>query len=724
MKKKKINIPLMGVLILISLVVLNSQGVFDNLKFAATSSPVVDSGETTPEFVCPSGASYCQVRGVMECNYKKEGEDIITFRTNVPSKLEYNKHSDISNYCCKYTVPDIAGNFHCIKTCQTSEGTHYWIAIPYLLNGNNAIKSSELHMYCVTGFTGGSRNNELITPLLYNTRAYVYNSALYIETGNSNDVLRRYEFCDIEETTELRIRESIPNYFDKELTGGNQTIYSCSGNFIIEDKNSDIISTKQLFYSSNTNPDDDKTGWININEKETAKISGGDNNYIEYKVIQSIETCIKDVCENDLGYRKCENSVHTDFVSCDTSKGEKCIDTSSDAICEIPFSKKDIFIVDKNGNKKSGFTSNESVYVKLDIQSNKVSSGNIILKVFKGSEEVHSEDILDVKFNTGKSLLVSIPNPKEIGNYYVKVEISFNSYTIKIGENQEYPFRISVPIFLSMRLPYSEKTGTTLYTNDIVYIDLQATDENGFPTEVSEVVLKLKLNGQESPTPNYVYPLPDEGLYRFKYTFLESGIIESTAKLIKYGVESNEETRTSEVKNPKIITTLTNIGLLRSIKPGVQTITFETKDSYGDYVETNNIVKIIPPGASTGRGDIDISSQVEGSNGIYSVDYNFEQRGGYKISILSSAESYPIGDKPESGSIDVSPVNIPDECQTSLDCSSGKICIDGKCVQKDQPILLYIIFIISAIAIFILIIVIIKLSRKKKGTDVFIGGGL
>jgi hypothetical protein len=68
--------------------------------------------------------------------------------------------------------------------------------------------------------------------------------------------------------------------------------------------------------------------------------------------------------------------------------------------------------------------------------------------------------------------------------------------------------------------------------------------------------------------------------------------------------------------------------------------------------------------------------------------------------------------------------SVVKECVQTIDCEEkrgiGYRCIDGKCVKKDDPMILYIIIIGVAI-ILIIVAIIIWVSRKKRN-DVNIGG--
>ena len=670
------------ILIFLALALFIYAGGLKNIKFFTTT--ITDSGISPSPYICPIGADGCDVRGVIKCNIpKKEGK--VIFRTNAQSSDDYNEI-----------------------------GT--WIAINAIPSGKELVETSDLKGYCRSSSTTSyAQPTNRITP--HNNRIMVWNSRLYIETPSS---IRLYTLCDNADLTPESKEPYSSN--NQEIISGSTNLYSCSGEFRIID-NGNIINSEQIIYSDSV-PGESKSSFYSLESGQKAEIIGGDENNIEYRVLEIKEECVKSICNpSRTGYFECINGKLSDKVTlCNQEAGEQCFDGSDGAECRIPFNKIDVTFLDSNKNQKSGFTSSEDIFLKIIISSEKISSGNLLIKVFEGENQIGSPiPVSNVQFD-GKPLIIQLPNPSISGNYYVTLDISYLDNSITIGKDEKYNFRIAAPIILSMPLPYSPKTGTALYTTYPVYLDLKTTDANGNPVDVSSIDLKVKLNGVLIPNPDYVTPLPEPGLYRFIYEFKEPGLLEVRAKVNRFGVESNEVMFNQEIKRPFIITKFLNIGMLRSIPPSIQRVKFETRDSLGNLIDTNNIVKIIPPGASVGSGDIDVSNSVNRESiGTYYFDYNFDKVGGYSIRIISSAEGFEVGNIADSGAINVNPGNIPDECSTSEDCNLGEICIDGKCKTRDRPLLIYLI--IGGMVVFIIVLTII-IFRLRKKQSVKLPGGL
>jgi hypothetical protein len=164
------------------------------------------------------------------------------------------------------------------------------------------------------------------------------------------------------------------------------------------------------------------------------------------------------------------------------------------------------------------------------------------------------------------------------------------------------------------------------------------------------------------------------------------------------------------------------MGELISNVPGSLTITFETLDYAGEYLDTQNEVKIIPSGASVGRDDIIVTNLVQRkSKGKYEFTYNFD-RGTYIIEIKSTSNLYSIETSLKSPSIFIEEGNTPPECTESTQCDAGRICLNNKCVEKDPPFGLY--FGIGAISIFVIILLIIIINLMRKSRNINLGGGL
>jgi len=681
MKKRKNILLFMGIIIgvVLGLYLLNYFGAFNKIPFLSVStslgSEVVDQGQS-PIYTCPIGVSYCRVKGIIECNNYKGGNPAIVFRGNsvygkqgYPIAFAIPETTNLKSYI--YDGKQISNNI-----CDTGSST-------YLYSVENPF--AQIHW----------RNNELI--ICYQSSGDMYARAY--EPGGNADLTQG--LLSGESCNENKIR------CEGEIGG-----YSCLGDFLINNVKKDSLS-----YSSISTPGTRETSWFNINVGDKAEVLGGDSSYTKYEAIKEYQICFDNICSSDEGYVECIDNKLGDFIACEGVY--KC----SNGKCVPPIDSVDIKIKDESGKEKLGFILDENINIFVKIVSG-FSTMNVKLQLRDGSIEgdvIYEESKL---LGIGELKKFEVSGISEIGTYYVVLEIDVGlTEKVYYGKetDEKNSFRVSPSVVLTATLPYSPTTGTNLFTNSPVYIDLRAKDENNYPIQITDYNIDVKLNGQSISDAGYVQPLPEPGLYRFIYSFLDSGLMTVTATIEKFGVESKPVSFESEIKDLKVITTFTNIGLFRSISPSTQKIKFETKNPFNDYIDTSNIVKIIPPGASTGVGDIDVSSSVIRTDiGKYEFSHNFDKIGGYQINIQSTALGYPVGDQPASGTLTVNPGGDPDECVTSADCLTNEICVNGKCDPINPPYYLYMILIGIIILLIILIFVIIKL-RKKKSSEVDIG---
>lgn len=684
MKKKNKNI-LLGIGIILGIIVsiyfLNYFGVFSKLPFfsvsTSTGSEIVDQGQS-PSYNCPIGVSYCRVKGVMDCNLIKAGSPKVIARTD---------NSDFSDG---------------------------WIAI---YNEN----SQSLQSYCDGGSissTSISKSDPINLP--FGVIGYLsygpFNpcrdtKCIYIVNTKYSDQNHYFEFepksCGADLTPTPKY-----NCQNQEKCEGEISGYSCSGDFLVNDAIKDSLS-----YSSTSTPGTRETSWFKINVGDSAEFLGGDSSYTKYEAIKEYQICFENFCQGEEGYIECVNNKPGEFIPC--TGVYKC----SNGKCVPPIDSIDITIKDGSGKEKAGFILDEDINIFVKIVSG-FTSMNVKMQLREGSVDGNVVYEQSKLLGIGELKKFEVSGISEVGTYYVILEIDVGlTEKVYYGRETEEKksFRVSPSVVLSAPLPYSPTTGTNLFTDSPVYIDLKARDENNNPVQITNYNIDVKLNGQSIQDAGYVQPLPEPGLYRFVYAFASPGLMTVTASIEKFGVWSKPISYESEIKNLRVITTFTNIGLFRSISPSTQTIKFETKNPFNDYIDTTNIVKVIPPGASTGAGDIDVSSSVQKVGmGKYEFSHNFDKIGGYQITIQSTAPGYPVGDQPASGTLTVIPGGEPDECVTSEDCSTNEACVNGKCQPINPPYYLYMFIIGSVILVIILIFVIIKL-RKKKSSEVNIG---
>jgi len=178
-----------------------------------TNDPNLPYTEKTnaASYTC-TGADECIVWGSMDVT-QSQVYDTVVFRTNAKDingyNIDYQGEYNYGETCGikKFSNGQSAPSPSC--TCDTWDVQHNclhqivnshleyektWIAIRGLIQNNQFISTSDLHVYVYYSSTGGSRTTQINIPTLYETRLYIYNSVIYVEIGNT---LRKYVLDDV-----------------------------------------------------------------------------------------------------------------------------------------------------------------------------------------------------------------------------------------------------------------------------------------------------------------------------------------------------------------------------------------------------------------------------------------------------------------------------------------------------------------------------------------------
>jgi len=697
MGKKKVNLTwiIVSVILIATFLILWQTGALSKSKALAigdvpTGCNVGGSGTTANEFICPS---VCDVNGWDECITQTGEIPIVIFRTNANSLEDYNTRSTLK-----------------------------WIAINGIVTGSKFTKTSELHLYCVTSISGGSKISEIILDNnqapAFNTRLYAYNGNLYVSTWAGREVLRMYELCDDKIGSDIykvaTSLQSVPAYKTTERFGGSSNPFQCSKSWKIE--NNGIKSSGTASYSSIA------TGKF---ETGTKRLSKNDtfifNGKINYAIIDITNACAIDTC-NDVktGIIKCVKDSKgcpvksTSINFCNV--GEDCIETSSGAICQAPF---------ETSIELGGFNTKEDIVFDYSVRSDRVGSVQITFKLVKSgtTSAIQIQGPTSISLPTTKTITFS--NPGLTGEYQIVIEKSYNSISVT---PEIYNFNIGNPLETNVKLPLGELTGSQIITNSPFYVDVGVSENGILIPDLVKVYATATLTKPDGSIVDLTEPIPvkKNDYLRYYFTLDQPGRFKLVAKAEKFGVFSNEESTSAEVINPKITIQFTNLAQIGNTKPGIKTIKFETKDAFDEYFNPDSlIVKITPSGASTGLGDIDVSNQITTTNlGKHELVYNFAE-GSYRIYIKASKSGYPGFTEVTSNNFQIAETGTVKECGNSDDCPSGYICDEsGQCIKKEPPITLYIIITASIILIIVFVFIIIRLSKKPKKTEISLGGGL
>lgn len=701
MKKNK-PIKIIGIIVLIVLgfYILHASGVLDKitggaLPFALTSidCPVgVLCHNSSSPFICETGiVSRCNVRGYMECNVQQPAQPKVYFRTNALSSVDYDKPTN-------------------------------WIAINGVPTGNTFTQTESLFGYCyTTSSTSASGTFIMNTPT--NNRIGVYNSKITILTDNG---YRYYEPCTnaVIDVTPIE-PYSLSTNPKQELTSGAVNNFYCTSTLTYKDVNGITKNSEQLIWN---NPTTGGTApgpieW-SIYPGESIELTGsGSKHYLSYSNQKEYESCDGKTqkCKADgSGFYGCidDEVDYTDFTTCNI--GETC----SAYFCTIPFSYREASLA------KTGYTLNEDILLMTKFISTSVSSGNVIINTYKfgGTSPIYTKTISNYDFRTSSQqpIYTSLVNPNEQGSYYITVNLVYNGETVPIIKSEDnVQFRIAPEISCSLNLKSIDRS--ELLVNQPIIIELN-TYQGGFGSDMDIIAFNgTTLNNNPflidktsciSGTSGNAYT------YTCQATSSIKGSLDVKATVTKSQV-SNTCSYSKTINEPKISVTWKDTNFICAL-PGTKTFYIESKDPFGNYIDTTNTLMVIEPSTTK---PVNRSSLITRTDiGKYKFDYPLASPLGgtgsalsYKFDITGYSDTYKISSAPISGTLEVRNDCSPSECISNTDCQSkygtNWICKNGTCQEGIRPDWLFYVIIIGGILIGIIIIIIIIYYIKNKKSD-------
>jgi len=528
----------------------------------------------------------------------------------------------------------------------------------------------------------------------------------------------------------------------QELTeGGMSDIYRCNGYFETYRKVNNVETiiekdyTPSFLYSSTIPGTKSTVKTFNLNANEYAKCSSDLGTihlmYDEFKIETSCTPGADSICVSNNAYQNCVNGIAdpTSTTNCDVDSGEVC--DSYTGKCALPFTKKEIILSDEYGVEKSGFTREESIYVKTKLVSSVINSGIVKILVYRYQELSPIQTLVldNYNFNLEQTVSTKITNPLE-GRYYVRVFVTSNEKTFQVGEDKE--FRISIPIECTLYLKSS--TGSSKILAGVpAYLELNAFATGAKPelekiTFISTFRNNVFIINSEGYEGNPIESTRDDGsqvvTYKYPLIFDTSGTFDVSGIVEMNGVQSKACTITNRLIESLSIKTTLHIG---SCVPYGETreILFEVKNNYGEYVDATNTLKVTEPGSVQ---EVDIDDSIEKiSTGQYKFSYTFNKKGGYKFYLVSTSPEYSLSSSPITGTPESN-----ENCQIS-ECSSNQYCIEkydenyicsgGICVTgNNSNLVLYLIIGLSILIVIVIIFIIIVYSRRKNSPNIGIGG--
>ena len=653
---------IVGMIILIAIVILIRFLILPEIKTTqfntiVDSCNIIGSGTVQGFFSCP--ANLCQVYGFKTCNTLVEGKRVI-FRTNSISKDDYS----------------IQGK---------------WISINGIPSGKSLLISDSLFGFCRTSTILSGPGTILERYTSHNNRMSVYNSKLFIETQGK---WVQYDSCS---SADLTLTPKDPYSSNNQEIYSGLNLYSCQTPAY---KNG--IRVETAIYSQEK-PGDYSTNVYDLTTSHNFSFDGS----INYAVLDNNIACIVDTCNDEkTGFYECNivggcPQKSSQLIQCPS--GEYCVQKSSGAICEIPFSLNVVF-QDENGKTKTAFTTSENIFLSILINSNSEKYANLAVKLLDSQDNIASqEQIKTITFPNSISWNVKFNSQNSTGSYKALLKIGFDGKTVE----RYFDTRVSNPISIATRAFSAQ--GTSLYSNQISNIEIRVFDDSGNPTTANTNLI-AKLNGKTLTTPQPT--IKTLGNYQYEFTLGEEGLLNIESSAEKFGYVTKQSTEFI-ILPLDIRIEFRNIDKILNIGIGTQTVEFTTKNPQGELINTNNDVSVITP-----SGIVQKLSNVMGSSGQYSFIFNFDKEGGYKIKVRSTAPGF-IAKEQETPFINVvKGTPIPD-CFENEDCNLGQICKNGKC-EDEQPFnwLLLSFFIVGSLVFIILIIIIIILKiRNKKGLN-------
>lgn len=698
MRKKEKKLVFWIVLIILGIFFINQTGIFEG-GIKPLSSVTFDN-----YFYCKETASSCNVRGVVECNQATQGEDKVIFRTDgdVTSEIS-GSVSMASKYRNKWVVIDFDGTglqrFSYYKNVRQygsfSEGCLRNMKKVYKPDGNPLSLPDGADVYLYESTFSGTK--------LYFTkgcREYIY----FIPDPSNEQI-------DISQ-----IPKENCDATKGEICSGELKSFLCTAT--ITPVINKIQRSGASFTYSGSTAGTKKSDWITLQPGDSATISGDGKLSMEYDEFYLSECEVSSCNTEKTGYYTCENRIrNTTITLCDIKKGYACEDTRVGAKCVPPFDIADLSL------SKSGFLVGESIIADVQISSSIIPSGELFIKVMQGEKEISSASYANFKFD-GSIVSVQITNPGEVGAYYVIMEVGEGANTLRIGNENGYNFNIGSPLTMSIPDPRTETAGYSTYVGYPARVGFKVLNEIGepLPIDTQNLQILVKIAGVAQA----LIPLPPtNNLYEFEFIPSNTGSYEIKITAYRNNIPiKGDYTGLARAEKPQIITTVTNKIEFASISPQTtpSTIKFELKTSLGNLIDipTSQIKFLVKKGV-TGATDEDISNTlVSKGEGKYEAQYIFAEAGAYTLKILPTYPGHDIL-TPEIGGIDVRPGNEPDECNQVTSCPYGKVCINGKCEDREDWLLICIVVGVVIILLITAFMVFYKITKKKG--DVYLGGG-
>jgi len=489
---------------------------------------------------------------------------------------------------------------------------------------------------------------------------------------------------------------------NQEMTEGDVNTYKCDVPVYINN-----VEKERLSYSDKV-PGIRTSSTYSLTTGQEFKFDGK----IFYTMKDTSRACSVDVCNPEkTGVISCKTDSNGCKVKSSTvelcSGGAKCFDSPTGASCESPISTTVVFLAD-NGEQTTGFASGQNIHTQVSVSSSKISSATgtyVIVDSDGNAVSPVQNKILD--FSKPNNFKLDFSPISTNGEYYLKV-----TYTYSGQESSTKKFRFNIANQLYVNIKTSS-IGSKLQVGSPITIEIRtSSDEEGRVAVAATTTptATATINGKAVSVSDCKQETT--GIYTCVTTVNEAGTLSIKARAERFGYIA-EKTISVGVDTAEIFIEFLNID---NYKRGVDInsnniIEFTTKNLAQQLLATTNEVEIIRPGQAIGSGT---KLTPSGSNGNYKFTFSpTSEEGGWTIYVRSEAPGY---DKKETlpQIINVAPGNIPTECASDDECSSGQLCINGSCSDPTPNYLKYILIVIGIIVVVIIIILVFRFIKNKK----------
>ena len=692
--KKTIRNIIIGVIsIALLLLVLNYFGIFSKISSLSISyDPIptlLEEGVNPDQYYCKLDATGgCYVTGIMDCNVDKSSGEYVKSRV---SGAGYNEAGhwivledsstsfyDLISYYRGSTSTGVS------KICSWGQ-SRTWIQLPYekwafiVTSGT----TSEIGLWIAKDYTGST-------------------APTFSSSGSCN--WWRYKQSGSGANTDPSCSGG-----SNEICGGDIIGFNCDGKLI--DQNNNLVAERK-YQSLTSGTTGIKTSEKYINAGTTARMTGGDKNYVQFRSYKIVNSCTegRKVCSGEGGIGgdvyKCHNNLY--------ELNETCSYGCNTGRCLSAFDAIEISIENDNQQNIEQFGAivgeNINIYIKA-ISGFNLDNVKVDLRDSSATGEIRSTQSSSISSGETKKFVFNDFSNILPGQYYLVITITsagLDRPEIIGDESGEFRYFNVVSNFqASLSAPGQWRKGirdtVNLYQNYPIEVILNMKSGSTLISPDEDPVISITVDNLEVQ-----YNLV-KATGKYTYTFMppKTGAlrIEGTAKYFGVTQQFSRGGATIE-QEPLLIYFDSQPETTIKIGNSFEFI-FKAEDSQGRPVDLTSY---------SGKVFIsDSSSEITGiqriNAGIYKFAYIFDKNAVYEFKISGTAGGFLESAPASTGQIQAVEEDDLNKCNADSDCKIWEKCDTGKCAVKVSWIL---ILVGITFGIIILIILIIKFRKGKE----------